>query len=68
MKRNTSVFACSILLLATPAMAADVVIGVPNWASVNATAHVLEVVLEENLGLDVELQNGTTPFVCEAMV
>ncbi|NKB54653.1 MAG: amino acid-binding protein [Rhizobiaceae bacterium] len=48
-------------------MAADIVIGVPNWASVNATAHVLEIVIEENLGLDVELQNGTNPIVFEAM-
>src|SRR6056297_4126200 len=49
------------------AQAADIVIGVPNWASVNATAHVLEVVIEDNLGLDVELQNGTNPIVFEAM-
>lgn len=52
---------------ATSAQAADIVIGVPNWASVNATAHILEVVIEDNLGLDVELQNGTNPIVFEAM-
>ena len=55
------------LLTAGPAFAADIVIGVPNWASVNATAHILELVIEENLGLDVELQNGTNPIVFEAM-
>ena len=49
------------------AQAADVVIGVPNWPSVRVTAHVLKVVLEDNLGLDVELQNGTNPVVFEAM-
>lgn len=48
-------------------MAADVVIGVPNWPSVAATANVLKVVLEDNYGLDVELQNGTNPVVFEAM-
>ena len=32
----------------------DVVIGVPNWPSVRATAHVLKVVLEENLGVEVD--------------
>ncbi len=53
--------------IAFPVMAADVVIGVPNWPSVNATAHVLKVALEENLGLEVELQNGTNPVVFEAM-
>jgi len=49
------------------AQAADVVIGVPNWPSVLATAHVLKVALENNLGLEVELQNGTNPVVFEAM-
>lgn len=55
------------MLASTSVLADDIVIGVPNWASVNATAHVLEVVIEENLGLEVELQNGTNPIVFEAM-
>jgi len=49
------------------AQAADVVIGVPNWPSVLATAHVLKVAMENNLGLEVELQSGTNPVVFEAM-
>ncbi len=49
------------------AQAADVIIGVPNWPSVKVTAHVLKVVMEDNLGLEVELQNGTNPVVFEAM-
>ena len=49
------------------ATAADVVIGVPNWPSVRVTAHVLKTVMEDNLGLEVELQNGTNPVVFEAM-
>lgn len=53
--------------IATPAFAADVVLGVPNWPSVNATAHILKVIIEDNLGLEVELQNGTNPIVFEAM-
>lgn len=53
--------------LTTPALAADVVIGVPNWPSVRVTAHVLKVAIEDNLGLEVELQNGTNPVVFEAM-
>ena len=57
---------CSALL-APMAYAADVVIGVPNWPSVRVTAHVLKVALEDNLGLEVELQNGTNPVVFEAM-
>ncbi|MEP1933694.1 MAG: glycine betaine ABC transporter substrate-binding protein [Paracoccaceae bacterium] len=53
--------------MGTTAMAADVVIGVPNWPSVNATAHILKVAIEQNLGLEVELQNATNPIVFEAM-
>lgn len=55
------------LSLSATAQASDVVIGVPNWPSVLATAHVLKVAMEENLGLEVELQNGTNPVVFEAM-
>ena len=59
--------AAAVSTIALPAMAADVIIGVPNWPSVLATAHVLKVAMEENLGLEVELQNGTNPVVFEAM-
>lgn len=48
-------------------MAADVVIGVPNWPSVQATAHVLKVALESKLGLEVELKEGTNESVFDAM-
>ncbi len=51
----------------SPAQAADVVVGVPNWPSAVATANILKVVLEDNLGLEVELQNGTNPIIFEAM-
>ena len=49
------------------AFAADVVIGVPNWPSVQATAHVLKVALESKLGLEVELKNGSNKQVFDAM-
>jgi len=45
----------------------DVVIGVPNWPSVTATAYVLEAIIEDNYGMEVELQNSTNPVVFEAM-
>jgi len=67
MTKFTALMGTTMLVAAGPALAAEIVIGVPNWASVNATAHILEVVIEENLGLDVELQNGTNPIVFEAM-
>jgi glycine betaine/proline transport system substrate-binding protein len=67
--RNTVKVLCAASLLsgATIASAADVVIGVPNWPSVRVTAHVLKVAMEDNLGLEVELQNATNPVVFEAM-
>lgn len=69
MKKIASATALVALMssAAFSAKAADVVIGVPNWPSVNVTAHVLKVAIEDNLGLEVELQNGTNPIVFEAM-
>ena len=68
MKKLYGVCAAAVLVSTSMnAMSADVVIGVPNWPSVNVTANVLKVVLEDNYGLDVELQNGTNPVVFEAM-
>ncbi len=67
MNKSAIIASGMIAALATPAAASDIVIGVPNWSSVNATAHILEVVIEQNLGLDVELQNATNPIVFEAM-
>ena len=55
------------LTMSVSVQAADIIIGVPNWASVNATAHLLKVVIEDNYGLEVELQNGTNPIIFEAM-
>lgn len=62
-------FCCAAAMSAysTTALAADVVIGVPNWPSVQATAHVLKVVLENKLGLTVELKSGSNKEVFEAM-
>ncbi len=59
--------AVAATMAVSTAQAADVVIGVPNWPSVRVTAHVIKTVMEDNLGLTVELQNGTNPVVFEAM-
>ncbi len=60
---------CATVLSAgvMPVQAADIIVGVPNWPSVAATASILKVVLEDNFGLEVELQNGTNPVIFEAM-
>lgn len=49
------------------AQAADLVLGVPNWPAGNATSNILKIVIEDNFGLDVELQSGTNPIIFEAM-
>jgi glycine betaine/proline transport system substrate-binding protein len=67
MNKFVTLLGSASFVLAGPAMAADIVIGVPNWPSVNATAHILKVAIEQNLGLEVELQNATNPIVFEAM-
>ncbi len=67
MKKLNALMGSTMMAMAAPAMAADIVIGVPNWPSVNATAHILKVAIEQNMGLEVELQNGTNPIVFEAM-
>ena len=66
-KRIVSTIAAGLMTVGVTAQAADVVVGVPNWPSVAVTAAVLKVILEDNYGLDVELQNGTNPIIFEAM-
>lgn len=65
--KKLAVLASAVAMVATPVLAQEIVIGVPNWPSVRVTANVLKVVIEDNLGLDVELQNATNPIVFEAM-
>ncbi len=59
--------AAGISAFSSAATAADIVIGVPNWPSVQATAHVLKVAIEDKLGLKVELKNGSNKAVFDAM-
>ncbi len=66
-KTLTGVLVAASMGMSSIATAADIVIGVPNWPSVAATASILKVVIEDNFGLEVELQNATNPVVFEAM-
>ncbi len=59
--------AAAVSAYSSAALAADVVIGVPNWPSVQATAHVLKIALETKLDLDVELKDGSNKAVFDAM-
>ena len=66
-KKLASALVAGAMSVTGAAQAADIVIGVPNWPSVAMTADILKVVIEDNFGLEVELQNGTNPVVFEAM-
>lgn len=67
--RKLLLLGCAAVLSApvTSSLAADIVIGVPSWPSVQATAHVLKVAIEDNLGLEVELRNASNPVIFDAM-
>ena len=71
MKPNSTVKLAAFGLFLTastvPAMAADIVIGMPNWTTVQAKAHILKQVIEDNFGLEVEIQSGANPIVFEGM-
>lgn len=67
MKTLNTLLISGTILASTPVIAADIAIGVPNWPSVTVTAKILETVIEQNLGYDVELQNGTNSIIFEAM-
>lgn len=70
MKRSFTTLAAATLGLmsaAYPAFSADLVVGLQNWPSAAATAHIIKAAVEENLGLQAELQNGTNPVIFEAM-
>ena len=44
-----------------------IVVSVPNWPSARARANVLKVVIENNFGIEVELQNSTNPVIFAGM-
>ncbi|MEM7721362.1 MAG: glycine betaine ABC transporter substrate-binding protein [Pseudomonadota bacterium] len=67
MKTLTMTASAALIAATGSAAAQDLVLGVPNWPAANATSNILKIVIEENFGLEVELQNGTNPIIFEAM-
>lgn len=65
--KRLAILSSAAILTVSPAMAADIVIGLQNWPSAAATANIIKVMIEDNLGLSVELQNATNPIIYEAM-
>lgn len=62
-----AVGAISTAVFATAATAADIVVGVPNWPTANATSQIIKLALEQNLGIEVGLQTGTNAIIFEGM-
>ncbi len=62
-------FSAAVLLSlsGTAVMAEDVVIGVPNWPSVQAVASILKLTIENRLELKVTLQEGSNVSVFKGM-
>lgn len=67
MNRVSIAATSALIAIGGTAQAQDLVLGVPNWPAANATSNILKIVIEENFGLEVELQNGTNPIIFEAM-
>ncbi len=65
--KKTLILCATMLAVAVSARAADIVVGVPNWTSVQVTGQLLKVLLEDNLGLEVETQTGNNSVIFEAM-
>lgn len=66
-KQQSLILCMMMLATAIPARAADIVIGTPSWTSVQVTGQLLKVLLEDNLGLEVETQIGSNSVIFEAM-
>ena len=66
---KTIISACvgAFMGLSSLASAADIVIAQPNWATAKLTAYILKTIIEDNMGLDVELQTASNPVIFEAM-
>ncbi len=54
-------------LIAAPAMAADINIGVPNWAAAEAIGYMIDKLIEQETGLEVERIASTNPVIFKAM-
>ena len=55
------------IINASTAIAADIVIGVPDWPSAQATANIIKVVMEDRLNLSVELQTASNEEIFQGM-
>lgn len=66
MKRAILAGAC-LTALTGPVAAADITIGVPNWAAAEAISYMLDTLIERETGLEVERVSSTNPVIFKAM-
>lgn len=71
MKKSTALRLAGALIaligLSRPVAATDLVMGVPDWSSANATAHVLGAIIEDRLGLKVGYKEDSNENIFGAM-
>ena len=68
MQMRHVIFATTALLaLGGPAIAEDIELGVPNWASAEVMSDIIGKVLSKELGLQIGLVKSTNPVIFEAM-
>lgn len=65
--RNLLLAATAIAAFQGNAAAAEVNIGVPNWAAAQVMTDIMKTVLSDELGVEVNLVPGTNPVLFEAM-
>ncbi|MDQ2634420.1 MAG: amino acid-binding protein [Pseudomonadota bacterium] len=65
--RRMLLAAGSVLALATPAAAADLVIAMPNWPSGQASANILKLAIAEKFGIDAEVRELGTMLAFAGM-
>ena len=66
MRRAVLAGAC-LAALTTPTLAADITIGVPNWAAAEAISYLLDTLIERETGLEVDRVSSTNPVIFKAM-
>jgi len=56
-----------ITAMSVPAKAADITIGVPNWAAAEAISYMLDTLIEQETGLEIDHVASTNPVIFEAI-
>lgn len=65
--KRVALLGVGMLASAGPVQAADITIGVPNWAAAEAISYMLDTLIERETGLEVDRVSSTNPVIFKAM-